>query len=833
VRKVLKGVWGETFFKKFPPREKHMQLFHRRLLALVCAAFIAASLLGFCIEAKIKYAVSVIIVAAALFCAVFFSLGRLGKKKFAITAAASASALLGLLLSFLYFDVCYMSAQELCGIECEIEGVVLERRYTGTFSSGYSVRIEVIDGRKAGYKAILDCEFVSDLQPGHAFSARAVTEELGYLSYSTSDKRAQIAQGFVFRCVVSADTDLEIVDEDRFVLSVWLSRLNRKVTALIESAVGGEEGRLAAAMALGRRDLLSESTLRDFRRTGSSHVLALSGMHMTIMVGAAGFVLGRLGVGRGVRCVLLTGFTLFYLALTGFHLSAARAAIMLVLVYAAHIMAAQADPITSLYLACSLIIAVSPSSVADAGLLLSFFATLGLIVGITASREALGHLTDKLNGRPVSALAAKALRYLVTLIITTLSATLAIAIFAWLFFGELSVVTLLANIVLVPAATLLLAGVLLFLACQGVPAAAGIAARLIRLVSRGMLDFCAYFSGKEYAVVTLRYAFAGVIIIAMTVALAVLCVIRLRRKWIMLLPPVAAAAAFSICLAVYSSANAGNLSLTYLSEKKNEMLLLTSQGDAVICDISDGSRSNIGLALASADREGVSEIQVYMLTHYHQKHIASTEWLLMSEIVRELWLPEPRDEREYGVMLSLVYIAGEQGCKTVVYKPGTPLVVFGSGVLVADTAYIKRSTHPTVVLSLEYGDGKFTYVGTSMQESSLYPAASEHIAASRDIVFGTHGPVTKTPFSYDTLPRNIGTVVFASDEIIAAFKYTPEQEDLLSEAVLVRSPQVRRFSYGGAAPEPLLKTLVKKGLNNPQNFYQAGLRPMLRKASPE
>ncbi|MGI6167120.1 MAG: ComEC/Rec2 family competence protein [Eubacteriales bacterium] len=800
-----------------------MQLFHRRPLALVCAAFMAASLFGFCIEARFKYAVSVIIVAAALFCAVFFSLGRLGKKKFAMTAAASASALLGLLLSFLYFDVYYMSAQELCGTECVIEGVVLERRYTGSFSSGYSVRIEGIDGRKASYKAILDCEFVSDLQPGYAFSARAVPEKLGYLSYSTSDKRAQIADGFVFRCVVSADTDLKIVDEDRFVLSVWLSRLNRRVTALIESAVGGEEGRLAAAMALGRRDLLSESTLRDFRRTGSSHMLALSGMHMTILVGTAGLALGRLRFGRGVRCVLLTVFTLFYLALTGFHLSAARAAIMLILVYAAYIMAAQADPITSLFLACALIIAVSQSSVADAGLLLSFIATLGLIVGVTASREALDRLTDKLNGGPVRKIAAKALKCLATLIIATLSANLAVAIFTWLFFGELSMVTLLANIVLAPAATLLLAGVLLFLACQGLPAAAGIIARLIRLVSRGMLDFCAYFSGKEYAVVSLRYAFAGVIIIAMTMALAVLSVVRLRRKWIMLLPPAAAAAAFAICLVVCSSANAGNLSLTYLCERKNEMLVITSQGDAVICDISDGSRSNIGLALAAADREGVSEIKVYMLTHYHQKHIASTEWLLMIEIVRELWLPEPRDEREYGVMLSLVYIAEKQGCNTIMYKPGTPLVVFGSGALVADTAYIKRSTHPTVMLSLDFGDEKFTYVGVSVQESSLYPAASEHIAKSRDIVFGIHGPVTKTPFSYDTLARDIRTVVFAGDEIVAAFKYTPEQESLLSEAVLVRSPQARSFYYRGVVPDPGL--LAGALPPNPRlTFFKKGLK---------
>jgi competence protein ComEC len=771
-----------------------MQLFYRRPLALVSAAFIAASLLGFFTQARIKYAVSVIIVAAALFCAVFFSLGRLGRKKLAVTLAAAAAALLGLLASFLYFDVYYMSAQELCGLECEIEGVVLERRYTSPYSSGYGVRVERIDGKRTNYKAILDCEFVSDLQPGYEFSARALPEALGYLSYSTSDKRAQISDGFIIRCIVPADTDLEIVDEDRFVLRVWLGRLNRRVTSLITSAVGGEEGRLAAAMSLGRRDLLSERTLRDFRRTGSSHMLALSGMHMTIIIGAAGLALGWLGFSRGARCILLIGLTLFYLALTGFYLSAARAAIMLILVYVAHIMSAQADPVTSLFLACALIIAVSPGSVADAGLLMSFFATLGLIIGITAFREPLGRLVGKRETGVVWKFTAKIIKYIATLIVTTLSASFAVAVFSWLFFGEFSVVTLLANIVLAPAATLLLAGVLLFLVCSGIPSA-DLTARLIRLLSRGMLGFTSYFSQKEYAVVSLRYAFSVTIILAMTAALAALCVIKLKRKWLMLLPPAAAVAAFAICLSVYGAMNAVSLKLTYLSDHKNEMLLVTSGGGAVICDISDGSKSNLGRVLAAADREGISEIKVYMLTHYHQKHIASTEWLLMSEIVRQLWLPEPRDEREYGVMLSLVYLAQKQGCDTVIYKPGSELRVFGSGVLVADTAYIKRSTHPVIMLTLKSGSERFTYVGASVQESPLYPAVSSYVALSRDIVFGIHGPVTKTAFSYDVLSWDAGSVVFAGDEIVAAFEYTPEQERLLAGALLIRSPQIREFTY--------------------------------------
>ena len=82
-----------------------------------------------------------------------------------------------------------------------------------------------------------------------------------------------------------------------------------------------------------------------------------------------------------------------------------------------------------------------------------------------------------------------------------------------------------------------------------------------------------------------------------------------------------------------------------------------------------------------------------------------------------------------------------------------------------------------------------------MQESPLYPAVSSYVALSRDIVFGIHGPVTKTAFSYDVLSWDAGSVVFAGDEIVASFEYTPEQERLLAGALLIRSPQIREFTY--------------------------------------
>jgi ComEC/Rec2-related protein len=784
-----------------------MRIFYRRPLALICAVFISASLLGFFIDGRMKFAATVLIMMLSLAAAAFAACRRLDAKKFVFCVAAAVSALAALLVSFIYFDIGYMSAQEYIGERHLIEGVVLEEKYSNSYSSGYGARLSSIDGKKVCYKVILDCTFVSDLQPGFKFSAKAEPEELGYSEYDASDKMYAIADGYVLRCVVQSDEDCDIIKEDVFVPSVWLNGLNRRASTLLTSAVKGEEGRLAAALLLGRKDLLADATVRDFRRSGASHILALSGMHLAILMGAAGFFLSKLGIGKGVRCALLIGFTGFYLALTGFSVSAARAAVMLSLVYLSYLFSAQSDTLTSLFAACAIILAVSPAAVCDAGFWMSFSATLGIVVGAAASGgliKRIRHINNrgKKNQRAFLYDALKrGISCIAGMIITTVSASCAVAFCSWLYFGELSTLTIPANICIMPLATLLLGAALLFVMLSLIPisAAAGLISRIISALAGAMLEITSHLSQTVNAVVSMRYAYAGVIISVMSGIYIVMCVIRLKKKYFLAFPAVAAAVAFLICFGICSKANAQSLKVTYLNDSENgngnEMLLLTNLGDAVICDISDGSRSCLRMALAAADAENVTEIKAYVLTHYHIKHIAATDKLLGTEIVRQLWLPEPSDEREYGVMLSLLNCAERRGCSAVIYKRGEELTLFGMANLSICTAYIKRSTHPVVTISLACSGVRFTYAGASVRESVLYDTAADYIKESNNIVFGAHGPVTKSAYSYEAICGGIEKIVFADDKILSAFRYDSEEELLFRKASLIRAPQICSFKY--------------------------------------
>lgn len=781
-----------------------MRIFYRRPLALLCAVFIAVSLLGFFIKAEIKYLTSALIAAAALVCVAAFAMGRLKGRRLALILGACVAAILALLCSFVYFDLGFMPAQEYRGESCEISGIVLTRRYSNNYSTGYSAKLNSINGKKVSYRVILDCEFVSDLQPGHKFEAIATPEELGYNEIDNTDRLRAISDGYVLRCVIADESDYAITGEAGFYLEVWFGRLNRRLANRISADIRGEEGRLAAALGLGRVDLLSGSTRRDFRRSGVTHLLALSGLHLTLLMGTTELILRRLRIPKFIRFPLLVGMIIFFLFLTGFAVSAIRAAIMLILLYISLVLAREADSLTSLFLAGAIILAVSPPAVADCGFWLSFAATFGIIIGLGASRSLLNIFSRRRNERKkkkkqsrLSGLGEQFYRFFVMGVVSTISSNCAVAFCLWLFFGEISAVTLLTNLLLSPLCTAALVTVFLYFGCIGLgfSTAAGFLVWLTRITATLMIRIAEYFSLRAGAVISLEYSFAGVIIISMSIAYVILCVVKLKRKWPLLMPAVVATLAYAVCFGIYSAAVEGSVKVSYLNNKGSEMIVMSSTGNAVICDLSDGSKSHIRGAIDVVRLNNLTEIDVFVLTHYHQKHIPATESLLDREVVRQIWLPEPVDERELSVMLNIIRVAEEKGCRAVIYGTGEELTVFGEKGLTVKREYIKRSTHPVITLTLSLGGDRLTYVGSSVFESGLAEDAAENIAMSRDVIFGSHGPVSKTQFSCEFDYMLLHTIIFGDDKVMSYFRYDEGDEPYLAGVRLFRSPRLSEIEY--------------------------------------
>ncbi len=137
---------------------------------------------------------------------------------------------------------------------------------------------------------------------------------------------------------------------------------------------------VAYAMFTGDSSLISKSTKSDFSKSGTLHVLCVSGMHLVVLCSFLSAFLKGLTLSKPVRCLIIMAFCILYTSFTGFSLSTLRACIMCIITYIGLILGKRSDAYISLFLSAYIITSIDPFSLFDISLILSFTATLGLMV---------------------------------------------------------------------------------------------------------------------------------------------------------------------------------------------------------------------------------------------------------------------------------------------------------------------------------------------------------------------------------------------------------------------------------------------------------------------
>jgi competence protein ComEC len=148
--------------------------------------------------------------------------------------------------------------------------------------------------------------------------------------------------------------------------------------SLFDRGTRPEVGSFLSAIVLGRREPIDDGLLSRFQRSGTAHLLAISGQNLLIVLVGIWFLLVLAGVHGRLQTALLLVLLALYVPLTGFQVSVVRSYLMIAVFLGADLLWRRRDPLASLAAAALLITLVDPSQVADAGFQLSFAAVLGL-----------------------------------------------------------------------------------------------------------------------------------------------------------------------------------------------------------------------------------------------------------------------------------------------------------------------------------------------------------------------------------------------------------------------------------------------------------------------
>ncbi len=154
------------------------------------------------------------------------------------------------------------------------------------------------------------------------------------------------------------------------------------LTSNIDNTFSGsfETSSFIKAVILGDTSSLSDSIYSDFGRLGITHIVAVSGLHFTVIIMTLYAILRFFRIPRVVRSFACIPFAFFYCLMTGSSPSSVRAFIMIIFVLVGYALIYKIDPLSSLSSAALIILLINPYSIYSTSFILSFIATFAITI---------------------------------------------------------------------------------------------------------------------------------------------------------------------------------------------------------------------------------------------------------------------------------------------------------------------------------------------------------------------------------------------------------------------------------------------------------------------
>ncbi|MBQ1507010.1 MAG: ComEC/Rec2 family competence protein, partial [Ruminococcus sp.] len=473
-----------------------------------------------------------------------------------------------------YTSFVYSETDSLAESEIEVGGYICEEITRSGRLNYYTVQTDTIDGKPNSKKLLLTSYRDYGISEFENLSATLTVHKTG---------KYYIGKGIFLSSFGDDIVELKGDGSRRFSLYANAVSLRKSIKRSLDFQLSDDSAALCRGILLGDKKAIDKVTLSWFYDTGSTFLIVVSGMHLSIAVGAVMLFLRRITKSSKLIFIVTGSFILLFAAVTGFSPSVIRASVVTVIAYFSPLVLRRADGINSLGFAALVLTLPNPYAAGDDGLLLSFAATFGILLW-----------ADKISRYICSRLKIenKFIAGLISAVSVTISASLWVAPLSVLFFGKLSpVVVFVALICELPVSAVLvcamLAGVLKLIPVISFLAfpfafAAEYICRFLRFVLElfALLPFSSVRADKSYF-------YIWIIVTALLVAVGY--IIKARGFYIRCAVALSAAA-LGLGWAVSVISELNSVTLTVLNDGYGYFVTLKSGGK--ISFLSVGGRNN-------------------------------------------------------------------------------------------------------------------------------------------------------------------------------------------------------------------------------------------------
>ncbi len=677
------------------------------------------------------------LVVASLILTVFSVLVFRKKTKLPV-ALLSAGICFGLAWSWVYDLLLFAPSQGLADTTTRVTAVVDAFPVEEEYGARVDMRLDTDGPNTVLLRAYVFGDELNEARPGDRVeftgdfsSADNIDGES--ITYYTS-------QGYRLFC--SDVRDVEFLERPGFQLRYLHRYAQREINTLICDLFPLETGPFMQALITGDRTQIDENIPLSYamERTGITHIIAVSGMHVSILAGVLMTVFGR----KKWTVFIITPVLFLFMGISGFSASVVRAVIMQMFILIAPFFKRDSDSLTSLSAALLIILLINPYAAAGVGLQLSFGATLGIILFSEKIRDYLNRFISNKKTEKRNNIVVKLFSSATAGVATTVSALIFTMPLSVLYFGYISLVSPIVNLLVLWAVDPAFVIGSLAVAVGGVWSAAGRLIAWIPAIAVKFIEIVVELFAKPF--------FAGVYISSMAAAIwfifaygCVLLAICMKVPVKKLLIP-GCAAIFSLCAVLVGTAVAGDIemgfTLTVLNVGQGQSLVFTSKDSTAVIDCGSSSGENAGEITEQYLRSlGRDRIDLLILTHYHEDHANGVEYLLSALEVGAVIGPSPVDGDQSEPVLTLARDAGTD----IIYIENRAKAVVGNAELwiygpVGGEEENERGLF--VLISDEGADVLIT--GDASGESEIQLSGREEIPDIECLVVGHHGSAYST-----------------------------------------------------------------------------------------
>lgn len=443
--------------------------------------------------------------------------------------------------------------------------------------------------------------------------------------------------------------DITILSDTPAFPSAMINHIRQSIAAVIDKYYGTQAAAMLRALLLADRSMMERESKETFIHAGVMHVLAVSGLHVGMIILILTVVFQRIPLQYRLIAIVI-GLLAFYL-LTNSPPSVFRASVMAVVYIAALYWNRDANKYNALAVAAILILLVNPEDLFHPGFQLSFAAVLGILFGLEWFEKF--EIKKKRNER------------LLLFLVVSLSAQLATLPLTAYYFGKVSITALPAGFIAIPAAGALLGNGILTLGLSLVSnTAAEITASAGEFIVAGLTGFVTFVSLLPFAYITtplttkaqvlLFYIFAAILLFARKnmerlssrLMLFLFGMLILFTGWQITSSGITERGGLSV---FFADVDQGDAALLQLPDNK---VILIDAGPA-----SENFDSGRDVIIPLLNNLGIKTIDAVFLSHIDIDHYGGLYTLMEEGYVKEVYKPAADTSNKNDLMLEQI-IAG-------------------------------------------------------------------------------------------------------------------------------------------------------------------------------